>query len=213
MFNLKQLSIMFIALSAVTTTTLATQGFYTSGAVTTSQAQNMPSLSDVPPGYPSGYHYNYHTDETSHQTGFRLALGYAKDLNPNFGLGGELGYNNYGSEEYSTTLNNVTNDLTYRFSAIDLLAKAAWHINPTWDLYGKLGVAQEYVDVSGDNISNNNDTLPEIGAGTSYFVTPNFSIDLALYYIQGNNIEFNTNDDNNAPSIFSTDLGVSYYFS
>jgi opacity protein-like surface antigen len=208
MFNAKVLSAT-IALSIAASSAIAAEGIYLSGAATFSQAENMPSAENY------GY---YQTDLTSRNTGFRFALGYSKDLNPNFGLGGEIGYNNYGNDEYSSTYDHNSysgngGTLTYTYTAVDFLGKATWHINPTWDLYGKLGVAHTSVDVSGDENTTNSATLPEVGLGVSYFATPKLSIDFAVYHIQGNDIEFTPEDGNNVPSIFSADLGVSYYFS
>lgn len=158
-----------------------------------------------------GY-YNSDLDATS--TAVRVALGYSKDLNPKFGIGAELGYNNYGSQTYEGyTLSNNKNTLEYKYSSVDLLGKFTWHASKSFDLYGKLGVANEMVQVSGDSdISSNSKVLPEMGAGIAYFATEKLSFDLAIYRTQGNDLELTYNDDNNLPSIFTALFGVNYYF-
>lgn len=212
MVNIKLLSAT-IVLSIATSSAIAAEGVYVSGAATFSQALEMPSTDTY------GY---YQSDSTSRNTGFRLALGYSKDLNPKFGLGAELGYNNYGNDEYSTVAYynsfpfnvyySFSESLTYTYTAVDLLAKATWHVSTTWDLYAKLGVAHETVDISSDAGYDNSQSqsLPEVGLGLSYFATPQLSIDFAVYRIEGEDIDYIGND--NVPSIFSADLGISYYF-
>lgn len=156
----------------------------------------------------------YDNSLDTRSTAFRVALGYSRDSNPNFGFGAELGYNNYGSQTYQGyTLLNYQETLEYKYSAIDLLGKLTWHISKFFDLYGKFGITNEMVKVSGNSdISNNQGVLPEVGFGTSYFATENVSVDLAFYYTQGNGVEFTYNEANNLPSIFAALLGVSYYF-
>lgn len=203
MFKLNRIAIM---LTLVGTSAFAAEGFYVAGDVGYSDANNMPS------------EQNFGTVSTSldeENTSFRIAVGYSKDLKPRFGLGGELGYNDYGSDEYKATAGGYSssNSLKYSFSSVDLLAKATFHMTKRWDLYGKLGIANEDVFTSGnDNLSDNHKVLPEAGLGVSYFATQKLSIDLSAYQTFGDDIEFDTDNDNNLPSITTANFGVSYYF-
>lgn len=193
-----------LLLAIASTSAFAAQGVYISGGVGFADANNMPSEENY------GY---YQTDLTERQTAFRFAIGYAKDLKPAFGLGAELGYNNYGSDEYKAVSGGYSSDsLEYKYTAVDLLGKATWHVSKTWDLYGKLGIADESVDVN-DDVGDNSEVLPEIGLGTSYFATDKLSLDLSVYQTFGDEIEFDPDNDNNAPSITTGMFSVSYYFS
>lgn len=197
-FLAASLAILSIASSAA----FAAQGAYVSGDVGHATFINMPT-----------YGYSNIEPDTS-STAFRLAFGYTKDVNPDFGIGGELGYNHYGSATYNgTTFLTYNSSLEYKYSAIDLLAKFTWHAAKTFDVYGKVGIANEMVQVSGDSsVDNNSKALPEIGVGVSYFATEKLSLDLGVYRTQGDDLEFNYNDDNALPSIFTVLFGVSYYF-
>lgn len=192
-------------LSLISANAFCAAGVYFSGDLGRATILNMPSTDTY------GY---YNTDLESRSTAFRLAMGYTKDLNSDFGLGGELGYNHYGSQTYQgATLFNSQNSLEYKYSAIDVLAKLTWHATPYFDVYGKVGVANEMVKVSGtSNLDDNNKALPEMGLGISYFATEKLAVDLAIYNTQGNDVSFNANNANNLPSIFTTLLGISYYF-
>lgn len=209
MINTRLLSIGLVTLTIITASAVAKQGSYLSGAIAYSQALGMP---DMDTSSASSYG-DYTMDQNSQNAGYRFSYGYSYDLTSFFGLGGELGYNNYGNEKYSASNSQGGDDLTYKFSAIDLLAKATWHVNPAWDLYGKLGVALETLKVNNDTIGDNNRCLPEAGVGVSYFITDSLAVDLAAYYTSGSDIRFNKEDDNNLPSMLSADLGISYYFS
>lgn len=199
------LSTGILAISLAASSTFAAEGTYVSVGAGHATVENMPSADTY------GY-YNNDLDATS--TAFRVALGYSKDLNPKFGIGGELGYNDYGSQTYKGyTIGNYENTLEYDYSSVDLLSKMTWHATKSFDLYGKLGIAFEMVETSGNsNVSSNSKALPEVGLGMSYFATEKLSIDLAMYRTEGDDVEFTYNDDDNLPSIFTVLLGVNYYF-
>ncbi len=181
----------------------AAQGAYFSAGVGHAIFEEMPS---------SGSYGYYNTDIETSSTAVRAALGYTKDMNTDFGLGVEVGYNNYGSETYNGyTSWNYQSSLEYKYSSVDLLAKLAWHVSKAFDIYGKLGIANEMVKVSGDtSVDDNSKVLPEIGIGISYFATDKLALDLAVYRTQGSDVEFN--DVNSLPSIMTALVGVSYYF-
>lgn len=206
MLKMSFLASSLVALGLLSSSAFAAQGAYVSLDAGSSIVEGMPSADTY------GY---YNSDLEQKSTAFGLMFGYSKDMNPNFGFGGELGYKNYGSQTYQGyTLRNYQESLEYKYSSIDLLAKLTWHVAKTFDLYGKVGIANEMVNVSGnDSIENNNQVLPEIGLGMSYFATDNLSLDLSVYGTQGNDVQFSYEDANNLPSITSVFFGVSYYFS
>lgn len=206
MFHKQLLAPIVVVISLTLSSAVAAEGVYISGAAGHATVENMPSADSY------GY-YNGDLNQTS--TAFRLALGYSKDLKPALGIGGELGYNHYGSQNYEGyTPSSYKTTLEYKYSSVDLLGKLTWHASKCFDVYGKLGIANEMVQVSGDtDISSNSKILPEIGAGVSYFPTEKLSIDLAAYRTQGDDVEWSYNEDDNLPSIFTVVFGLSYYFS
>jgi OOP family OmpA-OmpF porin len=207
MLTTNRLKCALFVLCITGTSAMAAEGIYVSGNVGAAFADDMPSADT------NGY---VNTDLKPRNTAFRIALGYAKNLNPKFSLGTELGYNNYGSDEYTAEGANYYygsgSSLEYKYTAIDLLLKPTFHINKKIDVYGKIGVAHEMVDVSGDVVSNSSENLPEFGLGMSYLATQSLGLDLAVTHTSGQDIQFNSTDDNNVPSITSVMFGLNYYF-
>jgi opacity protein-like surface antigen len=207
MSRITPLKLTFLSLCLVSSCAIAGDGLYVSANVGTASVKGMPSAE----AYGT---YNLDLEESGIPT--RLALGYSKRLNSHFSIGSELGYNNYGSEEYTSTGTNYTNitngSLKYTFTSIDLLAKATFHATKAFDIYGKVGVAHEIVDVEPETISSSSENLPEFGVGISYSASDTLDLDLSLSRTLGKDIQFNSVDDNNVPSISSVLLGVNYYF-
>lgn len=130
-------------------------------------------------GLPDNSGLGYETDVGAYS--YRLSAGYLFNINQQLQIGPELGYNGYGSSNYSiqTGNNSYTRVLSYDGYTIDALANITYHFTPHWSVSGKLGVAavhQTLDDNIFDKTFKKNKALAEVGLEAGYDFTDMFGI-------------------------------------
>ncbi|MFA6409254.1 MAG: outer membrane beta-barrel protein [Gammaproteobacteria bacterium] len=180
------------------------------------------------PGYTS-------VSKDTSQGGFagRLLVGYS--FNQYFGL--ETGYTFLPNNKYNAEYNlggilDVKENVKFKTWTWDLLAKATYPINDSWDVYAKLGAAYVKATSSGEADLTQSGAATEVesynfsqsairpayGLGVTYKFNPNWAMDLAWTGTYGKSrTSFNSstgisNKDSVIPTTNTIMLGVIYKF-
>lgn len=149
-------------------------------------------------------------DATSENGGFggRLFVGY--NVNKSFGI--EAGYTRYASTRYTLDDYDFLPSFNYDLSAATLALKVYLPLNPHFDFYALLGVAEMYGKLSNDFLDGSesrNDPSAMAGIGINYIVTPNISLNLEYSNISGHS----SNEENTIgiPSANLLTLGLAFH--
>lgn len=162
---------------------------------------------------------------TTGDVSWGLYGGYNYAINPNVLLGGQAGYNNYGTAKYSIYAPTF-NNFKIQSNAWDLLATATYLWENNINVFAKGGaslVTQHMTgSLNGVTVGDQSNVVPEVAVGTGY-VYKRFNINLEYRHIFGSgqtnfNDTFNNNGTlvptgfNSVASIDAIYFGLSYLF-
>ncbi|OAJ35725.1 outer membrane protein [Piscirickettsia salmonis] len=136
--------------------------------------------------------------------GGRVAVGYMYDIDPMWGIGGEIGYGMYGETDYGI------GDM--KSSAWDVSAVGTWHIAPQFNVFAKAGMAYNDLAVSvGTGHVDETKWQPLLGIGAGYNFNPHLQVNLTYTHVFGDS--FDTGSVTlDPPELNSVLLGLRYTF-
>ena len=156
------------------------------------------------------------TSSSTQEMGGRVGIGIDWTTGKYTSAGVELAAALYGSSTYDQ--DNASLELNYY--GTELLGVGRLHLGKM-ALIGKAGVVNESVHPSksnfgatgGENIQDDSEVLPEVGAGLGYQVGKHTQLSAMYYHTFGHDVSFDTQSSaTNSPSINVIDLEIGYYY-
>ncbi|GAB3255667.1 hypothetical protein GCM10027296_24950 [Chitinimonas naiadis] len=124
-------------------------------------------------------------DNYNNPTALKLYSGY--NFSDQYAV--ELGYGDFGSWKFTNPAGGKNPDAKISSNVFYVAGKQTWNLTDSFALFGKLGVARNYIETTGTNMEKSDHAVirPMVGMGMDYKIANNLSAVLEYNWYGKNN--------------------------